>query len=203
MPLPSRKEECEFTLRPVSQTVKNLISDVQDEDGGIDRVAIHSMTGRKISSSTPIEILVQQDFKIHINDESYDIIPSKGGKKINLLPVTVKQISVSNLSLTSLVLLNIFKKTSKPYLSNKKIVTISEQLQLSLSFFKWKIKKIDLFQNCFCKFLWAELVIFELLLMIRFTQNMKTKQLKKIKHENTKDSTFITDICWYLRLGRI
>ena len=116
--------------------MKNLISDVQDEDGGIDRVAIHSMTGRKISSSTPIEILVQQDFKIHINDESYDIIPSKGGKKINLLPVTVKQISVSNLSLTSLVLLNIFKKTSKPYMRKKKIVTISEQLQLSLSFFK-------------------------------------------------------------------
>lgn len=122
MPLPSRKEECEFTLRPVSQTVKNLISDVQDEDGGIDRVAIHSMTGRKISSSTPIEILVQQDFKILINDESYDIIPPKAGKKINPSPVKVKQISVSELSLNSLVLLNIFKK----------LVTISEQLQLSI-----------------------------------------------------------------------
>ena len=96
--------------------MKNLISDVQDEDGGIDRVAIHSMTGRKISSSTPIEILVQQDFKIHINDESYDIIPPKGGKKINPSPVMVKQISVSELSLNSLVLLNIFKKTNSNHI---------------------------------------------------------------------------------------
>ena len=69
--------------------MKNLIADVQDEDGGIDRVAIHSMTGRKISSSTPIEILVQQDFKIYINDESYDIIPPKAGKKVNPWPFTM------------------------------------------------------------------------------------------------------------------
>ena len=152
--------------------MKNLISDVQDEDGGIDRVAIHSMTGRKISSSTPIEILVQQDFKILINDESYDIIPPKAGKKINPSPVKVKQISVSELSLNSLVLLNIFKKTS-----NHIWATSAEYINIQM-----KNKKIDLFQKCFCKFLWAESVMFELLLMIIFTQNMKTKQLKKIKH---------------------
>jgi len=77
LPLPSRNEDCEFTLRPISNQVKDLVNNVYDEDKGIDRIAVHSMNGKKISNSTPIEILMQQDFKMTINDDIYDIIPPK------------------------------------------------------------------------------------------------------------------------------
>lgn len=77
LPLPSRNEECEFTLRPVSQTVNDLVSFVQAEDGGIDRIAVYTMEGKRVSHSTPIDILIQGDFKIVVNDKTYDIIPPK------------------------------------------------------------------------------------------------------------------------------
>ena len=80
LPLPSRNEECEFTLRPVSNTVKNLISFVQDEDGGVDRVAVHTMDGKRVSNSTPIDVLMQNDFKILINEKSFDVNPPKQGE---------------------------------------------------------------------------------------------------------------------------
>jgi len=73
LPLPSRNENCEFTLRPVSHTVKNLVTFVQDEDRGIDRIALYSLEGNKISNSTPIDILMQSDFKVGINDSSYHV----------------------------------------------------------------------------------------------------------------------------------
>ena len=73
LPLPSRNENCEFTLRPVSHTVKNLVTFVQDEDRGIDRIALYSLEGNKISNSTPIDILMQSDFKVGINDTSYHV----------------------------------------------------------------------------------------------------------------------------------
>jgi len=73
LPMPSRNENCEFTLRPVSHTVKNLVTYVLDEDRGVDRVALYSLEGNKISQSTPIDILMQSDFKMCINDTTYDI----------------------------------------------------------------------------------------------------------------------------------
>jgi len=73
LPLPSRNEACEFTLRPVSHTVKNLKTFVQDEDRGIDRIALYSLEGNRISNSTPIDILMQSDFKVGINDTSYHV----------------------------------------------------------------------------------------------------------------------------------
>ena len=41
VPLPSRKESCEFVLKPVSHTVKDLVSFLKEEDKGIDRVAVY------------------------------------------------------------------------------------------------------------------------------------------------------------------
>lgn len=85
LPLPSRNEECEFTLRPVSQTVNDLVSFVQAEDGGIDRIAVYTMEGKRVSHSTPIDILIQGDFKIVVNDKTYDIIPPKPGTNTLIL----------------------------------------------------------------------------------------------------------------------
>ncbi|XP_040218237.1 calcium uniporter protein, mitochondrial [Rana temporaria] len=75
--LPSRKEQCRFTLKPISDTVGVFLQQVQAEDRGIDRVAIYSIDGERISSSTSIEVLLLDDFKLTINDRSYDVRPPK------------------------------------------------------------------------------------------------------------------------------
>ena len=40
IPLPSRREKCQFTLRPIGATVGDLLDDISKEDGGIDRAAV-------------------------------------------------------------------------------------------------------------------------------------------------------------------
>jgi hypothetical protein len=43
VPLPSRRERCRFTLRPVSNTVGDFLAMLCHEDHGIDRVAVSSV----------------------------------------------------------------------------------------------------------------------------------------------------------------
>ncbi|KAI4465374.1 calcium uniporter protein mitochondrial [Holotrichia oblita] len=73
VPLPSRKERCRFTLRPVSNTVGDFLQMLKAEDRGIDRVVILSLNQIRIASSTSIETLLQEDFKILINDKYYQV----------------------------------------------------------------------------------------------------------------------------------
>lgn len=40
--LPSRRERCQFTLKPISDSVGVFLRQLQEEDRGIDRVAIYS-----------------------------------------------------------------------------------------------------------------------------------------------------------------
>ena len=40
VPLPSRREMCRFTLRPVSNTVGDFLNMLRHEDHGIDRVTV-------------------------------------------------------------------------------------------------------------------------------------------------------------------
>lgn len=47
VPLPSRKELCQFTLRPVSNTVSDLCQNIIKEDRGID--IVHVYTSGKFS----------------------------------------------------------------------------------------------------------------------------------------------------------
>ena len=95
LPMPSRSEKCEFTLRPVSHTVKDLVNFAKEEDLGIDRVAVYSMEGVRVSNATPIDILMQQDFKIQVNDKSFDIEPPRPGSLfIHLLESQRKDILV-------------------------------------------------------------------------------------------------------------
>ena len=81
LPLPSRNELCEFTLRPVTHSVKDLVQFIKDEDGGVERAAIYNSDGIRVSLSTPIDILMQNDFKIIINENEYEVVPPKGGKE--------------------------------------------------------------------------------------------------------------------------
>lgn len=40
VPLPSRKEKCMFTLKPITHTIGDFIGMLKGEDRGIDRVAV-------------------------------------------------------------------------------------------------------------------------------------------------------------------
>ncbi|XP_015200655.1 calcium uniporter regulatory subunit MCUb, mitochondrial [Lepisosteus oculatus] len=80
LPLPSRKERCRFTLRPLLMTVGDFVQDIQREDKGVTSVSVLSTDGMKISSSTSIENLLSKDFQLLINDVTYDVHSSNIGK---------------------------------------------------------------------------------------------------------------------------
>eukprot|EP00795_Rhopilema_esculentum_P012895 gene12896-3647_t len=82
VPLPSRNELCEFTLKPITHSVKDLVQFIKDEDGGVERAAVYNNEGIRISNSTPIEFLMQNDFKILVNEKEYDVVPPKEGSYI-------------------------------------------------------------------------------------------------------------------------
>ncbi|XP_038599332.1 calcium uniporter protein, mitochondrial [Tachyglossus aculeatus] len=75
--LPSRRERCQFTLKPISDSVGVFLRQLQEEDRGIDRVAIYSQDGARVASSTGIDLLLLDDFKLVINDLSYQVRPPK------------------------------------------------------------------------------------------------------------------------------
>ncbi|EDS36527.1 conserved hypothetical protein [Culex quinquefasciatus] len=62
VPLPSRNERCQFTLRPVTHSVGNFLDMLKDEDRGIDRAAVLNRDGVRIASSCSIETLMEDDF---------------------------------------------------------------------------------------------------------------------------------------------
>ncbi|KFW92564.1 hypothetical protein N336_01146, partial [Phalacrocorax carbo] len=78
--LPSRRERCQFTLKPISDSVGVFLQHLQAEDRGIDRVAIYSADGTRVASSTGIDLLLLDDFKLIINDVTYHVRPPKRGK---------------------------------------------------------------------------------------------------------------------------
>ncbi|CAM4582329.1 unnamed protein product [Lepidochelys olivacea] len=75
--LPSRRERCQFTLKPISDSVGVFLQQLQTEDRGIDRVAIYSPDGTRVASSTGIDLLLLDDFKLVINDLTYHVRPPK------------------------------------------------------------------------------------------------------------------------------
>ena len=79
LPLPSRNELCEFALKPITHSVKDVVQFIKDEDGGVERAAIYNTDGNRVSLSTPVEILMQNDFKIVINEREFDVVPPKEG----------------------------------------------------------------------------------------------------------------------------
>lgn len=73
VPLPSRKELCEFTLRPHLQTLQDFLTTLRAEDRGIDRAVVYSLEGNKVAQSTGIDLLLQTDFDLEVNDVTYRI----------------------------------------------------------------------------------------------------------------------------------
>ncbi|CAL9688055.1 unnamed protein product [Knipowitschia caucasica] len=97
--LPSRRERCQFTLKPLSDCVGVFLQQLQAEDRGIDRVAIYSMDGARVASSTGIDILLLDDFKLVINDTTHvvrpprrDLLPHEDLERLNDVKFLVQQL---------------------------------------------------------------------------------------------------------------
>ncbi|GAB6028155.1 hypothetical protein CHUAL_002365 [Chamberlinius hualienensis] len=75
IPLPSRRERCRFTLRPVTHTVADFLRHVQNEDKGIDRIGVKTLDGVRVAAATSIESLMQEDFHLVVNDVVYHVSP--------------------------------------------------------------------------------------------------------------------------------
>ncbi|KAK2161211.1 hypothetical protein LSH36_120g16009 [Paralvinella palmiformis] len=82
VPLPSRKEQCQFTLKPFGDNLGDFFSHLQQEDHGIDRIAAYSTDGVRIAKSTPISSLLQNDFELVINDRRY-LVPATPSVKLS------------------------------------------------------------------------------------------------------------------------
>ena len=71
----SRNEPCIFVLKPVTNTIGDLIMMLKTEDHGIDRVIVRSIDGIRIASTTSIQTLMKSDFDLVINDFAYRVQP--------------------------------------------------------------------------------------------------------------------------------
>uniref|UniRef100_A0A914HGX7 Calcium uniporter protein n=1 Tax=Globodera rostochiensis TaxID=31243 RepID=A0A914HGX7_GLORO len=70
--LPSRKETCQFILRPMGDSVGSLSEALLNEDSGIEIVSFYTSDGTRISKSTRIQHLLRlPSFCIRINDIYY------------------------------------------------------------------------------------------------------------------------------------
>ncbi|XP_053317484.1 calcium uniporter regulatory subunit MCUb, mitochondrial [Spea bombifrons] len=75
LPLPSRKERCQFTVKPLTTSVGKFLKDIQNEDRGIDIVSAVSADGTKFSSSTLMDVLLRNEFQLVINNSTYHVQP--------------------------------------------------------------------------------------------------------------------------------
>ncbi|MCP9265550.1 BMA-MCU-1 [Dirofilaria immitis] len=78
VPLPSRKEICQFTLKPITDTVDQFCKNIEREDKGAKIVYVYSTSGKKIAGGTSVhQLLLRGNFKLRINDFIYIVeVPS-------------------------------------------------------------------------------------------------------------------------------
>lgn len=62
VPLPSRNELCQFTLRPITHCVGDFLDMLRSEDRGIDRATILNDSGVRIAAASSIENLMGENF---------------------------------------------------------------------------------------------------------------------------------------------
>lgn len=101
VPLPSRVELCQFTMKPLSNSVGDLCDAIMGEDRGIDRVAFYTTDGIRIARSSSIEQLLINDFELHVNGRSYAVRSPLDGElsaetvsKVNDVRNLITQLSI-------------------------------------------------------------------------------------------------------------
>ncbi|KAK0182611.1 hypothetical protein PV327_000731 [Microctonus hyperodae] len=99
VPLPSRKEKCIFNLKPITNTVGDFIDMLMTEDRGIDRACLTTIDGTRISRCNTIESLLDADFRLIINDVTYNVSPPNQERysmqsidKLSDVQVTISQL---------------------------------------------------------------------------------------------------------------
>ncbi|KAM7303862.1 calcium uniporter protein, mitochondrial [Ixodes scapularis] len=75
VPLPSRRQKCRFTLRPLGSTVSDFMNSVCREDRGVDHISVCSPDGVRIASSSTIECLLRESFCLTLNNQVYLVEP--------------------------------------------------------------------------------------------------------------------------------
>uniref|UniRef100_A0A6B2L5Z2 Calcium uniporter protein n=1 Tax=Arcella intermedia TaxID=1963864 RepID=A0A6B2L5Z2_9EUKA len=75
LPLPNA-EKCSFTLYP-NKTVKDLITDIREEERPNSLVLLTDKNGNRISHETPISQLLNQPFNLVIDEELFSVEPFK------------------------------------------------------------------------------------------------------------------------------
>ncbi|KAK1175069.1 calcium uniporter protein, mitochondrial-like [Acipenser oxyrinchus oxyrinchus] len=75
LPLPSWRERCRFSIKPMLMTVGDFLQDIRDEDKGVDRATILSLDGVQVSVTTPMDVLLMNNFQLLINDITYNVHP--------------------------------------------------------------------------------------------------------------------------------
>jgi len=73
VPLPSRGELCQFSIRPMLMTAGCFIRDIQTEDPGADTVTLLNADGNRVSSTTLMDTVLDSDFQLIINGTSYNV----------------------------------------------------------------------------------------------------------------------------------
>uniref|UniRef100_A0A8B9D6K9 Calcium uniporter protein n=1 Tax=Anser cygnoides TaxID=8845 RepID=A0A8B9D6K9_ANSCY len=73
--LPTRRERCQFAVKPMVATVGAFLKDVQREDKGIVKAEVFATDGSKVSDATLMEVLLRNDFKLLINSTAYSVSP--------------------------------------------------------------------------------------------------------------------------------
>ncbi|PAA81489.1 hypothetical protein BOX15_Mlig012422g1, partial [Macrostomum lignano] len=75
LPLPGwNGVPCQFTLKPLTDTVGNLVACVRKEDRGLEMVAFYTKDGFRVASSDPIESLLRSDgFQVQLNEQRYQV----------------------------------------------------------------------------------------------------------------------------------
>lgn len=73
--LPSRKERCQFTVKPMLMTVGAFIGDIREEDKAIEKIEVFTTDGSAVPASTLMELLLMNDFKLVINGTEYSVRP--------------------------------------------------------------------------------------------------------------------------------
>ncbi|XP_067424310.1 calcium uniporter regulatory subunit MCUb, mitochondrial isoform X2 [Emydura macquarii macquarii] len=76
--LPSRKERCQFTIKPMLTRVGTFLQDLQKEDKAIEKAEVFTTDGSKIPATALMEVLFMNDFKLAINNTTYSVqVPVK------------------------------------------------------------------------------------------------------------------------------
>ncbi|XP_037514816.1 calcium uniporter protein, mitochondrial [Rhipicephalus sanguineus] len=75
VPLPSRRDRCRFTLRPLGSTVGDFMRSICVEDRGVDHVTVTSTDGVRIASTSSIESLLRENFILTLNNQVYLVEP--------------------------------------------------------------------------------------------------------------------------------